>query len=166
MQKNEIRRPGKAAISAAYAIRFSAYSIGVSCCWAAPRFLLLFRVPLARISPYLFTSRLYSCYAVIVHGLPPRQKNKYVSDKNVLYLKCYYNSKSNCGGLYNCQTKHLPAETAGRNLSSLKANRPFTKRKASRMNHKDALTAELQRRIVNGMVAVIATATLRGKCIP
>ncbi len=97
---------------------------------------------------------------------PPFRKNKYVSDENVIYLKCYYNSKSNCGGLYNCQTKHLLAETAGRNLSSLKANRPFTKRKASRTNHKDALTAELQRRIANGMVGVMAIAALRDKCIP
>ena len=77
-----------------------------------------------------------------------------------------HDSKSNCGGLNNCQTKHLLAETAGRNLSSLKANRPFTKRKASRTNHKDAQTAELQRRIVNGMVGVMVITALRDKCIP
>lgn len=77
-----------------------------------------------------------------------------------------HNSKLNCGGLYNCQTKHLLAETAGRNFSFLKASRPFTRRKASRTNHKDALTAELQRRIVNGMVGVMVIAALRDKCIP
>lgn len=94
------------------------------------------------------------------------KKSNYFGAKRDILNMLLHNSKSNYGGLYNCQTKHLLAETAGQNFFFPKTNRPFTRKKASRTNHKDALTAELRRKTVNGMAGVMVITALRGRCIP